>query len=82
MLQQARAKPQRRRTRPRPLHLARPHRNSKLNIPRSGVMFAPLVGAAVALLSLYKGKAEDRFGGGWSSLWRDDELPNPERVEP
>jgi hypothetical protein len=36
-----------------------------------------LVGAVVVGASLVKGKVTDRFGGGWSALWRSGELHRP-----
>lgn len=39
-----------------------------------------LVGVAVIAASLVKGKVTDTFGGGWSSLWRSEELHHPDRA--
>ena len=39
-----------------------------------------LVGVVVIACSLVKGTVEDEFGGGWSSLWRDQELHHPNRA--
>lgn len=36
-----------------------------------------LVGVLLIAFSLVKGTVEDRFAGGWSSLWRDQELLQP-----
>jgi hypothetical protein len=36
------------------------------------LLHSTVVGAAVAVLALVRGRVTDRFGGGWSALWRPE----------
>lgn len=41
-----------------------------LGFPTDAAWNSVLFGSAVALLSLARGRQKNRYGGGWSSIWR------------
>lgn len=47
-----------------------------LSFPADATTNSMIVGLAVAVLSLWKGRTPTRFGGGWSSLWKDTPTPH------